>query len=373
MESLSEYHLSIVRGGAFSPADAAVSATFQYLRDEHVKHGEGPFTSEWMAAVTQSNKTLLRYMYPHDPVDAYHRGDVSRAWRAATKGCKIVAAGCYCFHVPGSPEKARNPNGWKGEAVMLAHTMHLSTFADPKAQMVKAAAENCSCLAPSHPQASCLFSDMRPGKLLAIIAACRAAGVTHIIEEGRYGGLSAYMYALHGFKVTSLELVEIEFVARALRTMAPTVAQVVGDGSKLIPRLVTQEVDPRRVAIIFDGEKRFQAYQTYKKVKDRIAIAVFDDSIFQAFPAYLETHGETAWHTWDRAFVLAHRDVLQTAPFEDDLRQMATHTLPSMGLSGADLRRLVDLAGRLKLPPGGMESLSEYHLSIVRGGAFSPQ
>ena len=34
-----------------------------------------------------------------------------------------------------------------------------------------------------------------------MITAARLAGVTHIIEEGRYGGLSALMYALHGFKV----------------------------------------------------------------------------------------------------------------------------------------------------------------------------
>ena len=86
------------------------------------------------------------------------------------------------------------------------------------------AAESCSCVAPKQLAGKgagkgmggkaagkltgdrsrhdeCLFGDMRPGKLLAIISACRAAGVTHIIEEGRYGGLSALVYAMHGFKV----------------------------------------------------------------------------------------------------------------------------------------------------------------------------
>ena len=48
---------------------------------------------------------------------------------------------------------------------------------------------SCTCLRGDN----CLFSDMRPTKILAAITAARAAGVTHIIEEGRYGGLSAYM------------------------------------------------------------------------------------------------------------------------------------------------------------------------------------
>ena len=73
------------------------------------------------------------------------------------------------------------------------------------------AIQSCSCFAQALPPAAppCLFGDMRPAKLLAIIAACRAAGVTHIIEQGRYGGLSAYLYRLHGFKVTSVELLPL--------------------------------------------------------------------------------------------------------------------------------------------------------------------
>ena len=45
----------------------------------------------------------------------------------------------------------------------------------------------------------CLFSDMRPLKILSIITAAREAGVRHIIEEGRFGGLSALIYSHHGF------------------------------------------------------------------------------------------------------------------------------------------------------------------------------
>eukprot|EP00966_Prymnesium_polylepis_P302494 6988460-Prymnesium_polylepis.1 len=62
------------------------------------------------------------------------------------------------------------------------------------------------------------------------MAAARAAGVTHIVEQGRYGGLSAFMYALHGFKVTSIELVPLDDVSRGLRHAAPSVALVDADG-----------------------------------------------------------------------------------------------------------------------------------------------
>lgn len=35
------------------------------------------------------------------------------------------------------------------------------------------------------------FEPHRVGARLAVIGACRRLGITHIIEEGRYGGLSA--------------------------------------------------------------------------------------------------------------------------------------------------------------------------------------
>ena len=78
-------------------------------------------------------------------------------------------------------------------------------------------------LRPIAADGTCLFGDMRPGKLLAVIAACRRIGITHIIEEGRYGGLSTLVYALHGFKVTSVEMLPIDFVAQSLKRMGPYV------------------------------------------------------------------------------------------------------------------------------------------------------
>eukprot|EP00966_Prymnesium_polylepis_P322574 7378825-Prymnesium_polylepis.2 len=45
---------------------------------------------------------------------AFKEGDIRKAWRPMTKGCKIVPAGCYCFHVTGSPEKALRPaDSWR--------------------------------------------------------------------------------------------------------------------------------------------------------------------------------------------------------------------------------------------------------------------
>ena len=49
------------------------------------------------------------------------------------------------------------------------------------------------------------FGDMRLAKLLAIVAACRALGVHHIIEQGDTVACRL-IYAQMGFKVTPVEL-----------------------------------------------------------------------------------------------------------------------------------------------------------------------
>ena len=65
-----------------------------------------------------------------------------------------------------------------------------------------------------------------------------------------------YVYALHGFKVTSIEMLPINFVKSALADLAPGILQVTGDGSKLVPEHVASAPPGERIAIIFDGEKR---------------------------------------------------------------------------------------------------------------------
>jgi len=65
---------------------------------------------------------------------------------------------------------------------------------------------------------ACLYSDMTPTTTIAMISLARAAGVNHIIEEGREGGLSAFLYSLHGFQVTSVEyLPELEVDAGVIK------------------------------------------------------------------------------------------------------------------------------------------------------------
>ena len=49
----------------------------------------------------------------------------------------------------------------------------------------------------------CLFSDMKPSKILAVISAARALNVSHVIECGRFGGMSALIYAELGLFATS--------------------------------------------------------------------------------------------------------------------------------------------------------------------------
>ena len=69
-------------------------------------------------------------------------------------------------------------------------------------------------------------------------------GVTHIIEQGRYGGLSAWLYSLHGFKVSSIELLPLSEVSEALRRRAPEVTLIDGDGRAEVQRLCERRTGP---------------------------------------------------------------------------------------------------------------------------------
>ena len=378
-------------------------------------------SSQWMARATSANATLLKYFYPADPVKAFEHASVTRSFRAITRGCKVVADACYCIHVTGSPVKSENPYAWRasGAAVGIGNNptlrgrnKHQATDAGSAGSASAALSErahqlgasneplpgsaseihdlfgvtpdrierNCSCLAPKAPNARCLFSDMRPGKLLAVIAACRRLGITHIIEEGRYGGLSALIYALHGFKVTSVEMLPIDFVATGLAAAAPTtVLQVLGDGSVEVPRLVRGAPPSERIAVIFDGEKRRAAYQTYLKVRSRVHLAIFDDSYHERFPTFLDRQNETTWHTnLDAAFTTTHgpnADGAVLAPLEDMLRRAAKQLLldrPELDAPSAASAKaqLIDGNGRLVLPPGGLQDMAHYNFVLVRGGAW---
>jgi hypothetical protein len=293
---------------------------------------------------------------------------------------------CWCFHVAGgSLVKSRNPHGLR----QCAPKDQLMDCSSPAAGPYHIKSRrNCSCFAQQPAATPCLFGDMRPAKLLAIIAACRALGVTHIIEQGRYGGLSALIYSLHGFRVTSVELLPLAEVSTALGALAPDVRMVDGDGRRNVVRLVRDAPATERIAVVFDGEKRATAYETFKLVRPRVALAAFDDTNLDAgvFPELLRKGGETAWHTWDCDYMLEHNDAVQLQQVDAMIRSAAGRASPDAGAGGGgsmggsawrSLKR--DVAKRkggvTNEPPivfhGGMEDLSRFHTTLVLGRGHS--
>jgi len=284
-----------------------------------------------MMAQAQLNDTLLDYCYP-EPAIAH--GDVRRSWHVFHgSGCE-VRNDCYCHHVQGDPSRSRNPDGYKVCA-------KLSTITQCSEH-----GKSCSCVSGS----PCLFSDMRPNKIFSAILAARCAGVTHIIEEGRFGGLSALMYALHGFHVTSVEFLPLDGPTAALQTMASDVVLVTGDGRKLVPELVANlsAHEAARTMVIFDGEKRFGAYPTWLKVKPRVALGIFDDTnIEPKFNAHLSKQQEIWWDTTEPSFkrVFGPRE---------------SHVLPNLTRALGHHRRFY----------GGFDKLASFHFTIVKGDAW---
>ena len=152
-----------------------------------------------MVRHSADNATLLAHLYPTGTPSA----DVNVNWVPFTQGCER-RYDCYCHHVKGDMSKSINPEGWK-----LCYPDNSGTLS----QCAEHRHRNCACLSGG----SCLFSDMRPTKLLAAITAARAAGVSRIVEEGRFGGLSALEYALHGFEVDSVEFLPLDGPSATLK------------------------------------------------------------------------------------------------------------------------------------------------------------
>ena len=145
----------------------------------------------------------------------------------------------------------------------------------------------------------CLYSDMNPATSLTTIALMHELGVDHIIEEGREGGLSAFLYYVHGFRVTSVEFLPEAEPLAALQQMAPGITLLHGDGSIIIPNLVNSMTAEEAACtmIFYDGEKRIPAHKSFLKVRDKVAFAAFDDSNFPEFRTYLDAKNETWWET----------------------------------------------------------------------------
>ena len=269
-----------------------------------------PRSKQEMEALIQrhllKNESLQRYfLTPKDQII----NNVQRNWQPMSEQCTF-SKHCYCFHVRGSLDKIDNPRGAEACEIITkdatTKSKHPRIGKCTKDKKALACEETC-IVGHGKP---CLFSNMAPAKVLAVIATARAAGVTHIIEEGRLGGITAFMYSLHGFDVTSIEYLPLDEVTDALGRMAPKIKLVNGDGAVLVPQVVAALPENTRALVIFDGEKRLPAYQTFKKVKDRVVFAVFDDthsadwaSLVREFDAH-----EIWWHTLgDRVFELLRK------------------------------------------------------------------
>jgi hypothetical protein len=252
--------------------------------------------SSLVADIIMENKTLIEYFFPANGTT--YVPDARVNWRRHTEHCHVLQTGCYCGHVLGSKVKALNRIAPGSEACESLTSHNLL-----KREMLRAncsrtfLAKSCPCITGMGEP--CLYSDMTPTTTIAMISLARAAGVNHIIEEGREGGLSSFLYSLHGFQVTSVEyLPELE-VSLALSKLAPSVRQLDGDGSKLLPQLIGEmtQLQASRTLVIFDGEKRIKAYGTFSKMRSKVALAAFDDSNQPGFRSFLEGKKEIWWET----------------------------------------------------------------------------
>ena len=290
--------------------------------------------------VTNGPSKWWNYAYPEEDKLT---SNVSLNWVPHTSGCHI-STNCWCFHVQGDMDKKKNPGGWKS-CVPFDKTLSEAECAAHKLKDT-----SCCCLTGPR----CLFSDMRPSKIISVLTAARLAGITRIVEEGRFGGLSAYMYSLFGFEVISLELVPLDGPTNSLRELAPDVKLVTGNGAEILPTLLTPE-DASRTMVIFDGEKRLGAYKTYQKIKHLIAVAVFDDSNIgddpKVFVRTLNRNNEVWWDTIDALFYNCIRHDAVGFKLLQPLKNVP--------------------AKKCRIWHGGVNDLSAHHFAIVRAPGWS--
>lgn len=234
------------------------------------EHEKAPDSSAALSSMLYKwatcNKTTYDFFLSTDGLTADLRKNWVPLWNCQTSN------NCWCSHVAGDLDKSVNPDGWKKcEVGKLSHGSKVQECAWLRSK---------SCRCYTGRGEPCLFGHMSPGKLLYVIAVARASGATHLIEEGREGGLSAFAYNLHGLKVTSVEYAPLDSPTRALTELAPEVRLLNGDGGVLVPEIVNNltDADAARTIVMFDGEKRWSAYKTYEKIKHRVAAAIFDDT-----------------------------------------------------------------------------------------------
>ena len=184
--------------------------------------------SSLVADIIMENKTLIDYFFPAN--GTAYVPDARVNWRRHTEHCHVLQTGCYCGHVLGSKVKALNRIAPGSEACEILTSHNLFKRKMLRANCSRAfLAKSCPCITGMGEP--CLYSDMTPTTTIAMISLARAAGINHIIEEGREGGLSAFLYSLHGFQVTSVEyLPELE-VALAYQSLHPLLGSSMETGA----------------------------------------------------------------------------------------------------------------------------------------------
>jgi hypothetical protein len=228
----------------------------------------------------RSDQTILDYLLPVGRASK----EIGRNWAPRAGSC-VFSSNCWCYFVVGSQDKGVNPRGSDrcenrtGYRADGSRDTSLGYHEGSVLQNCTAGEQwkPCRAKCTTGRGSACLYTMMRPAKLLSVIAIARAAGVTHIVEEGRAGGLSAYIYWRLGFNVTSIEYMPIDEVGKALETWAPAITRLDGDGHLLVPRVI-RDIGPKLAAktlVIFDGEKRKSAFRnTWSLIRSRVAVVV---------------------------------------------------------------------------------------------------
>lgn len=315
-----------------------------------------PTTSRHLSSLVlkhvHDNTTLLRYFFPEKPVHDVHANWVGNAGKC------VVSQNCWCTFVQGSQDKDVNPNGGdRCETVdRLGHNATHTTIKSGRMGKCSQHHLRCRTTCFTGKGAPCLYTMMAPTKLLSVIALARAAGVTHIVEEGRAGGLSAYIYWLHGFEVTSIEYAPIDEVQLALKQWAPSIRILNGDGHELVPQVIEQlgEAKAAKTLVFFDGEKREAAYDnTFSLIKQKVALGLFDDSDLGSFHNYLQEK-ESVWWSYNTS----HPFVLKYEAKQKELYKDVVLIASGMKSSISEL-------------PGGANNLGYAgFFAAVKGGAW---
>jgi hypothetical protein len=147
-------------------------------------------------ATIAANASLQDYFLPRNFTD-----DVRRNWVPVAGHCNH-ARDCLCGHSAGeSSSRHENSKLQSCERWVTKDGVRTLTVVPcTKAEL----SQRCECVT-GHGVDPCVYGHMQPIKILLVIAAARAAGVRTIVEEGREGGISAAIYAMHGFDVVSIE------------------------------------------------------------------------------------------------------------------------------------------------------------------------